>query len=504
MRTSHHRHRGGVPAGTLCTLPLMLCMLPLTLAASIPSAPEWRSAFESHYDVIVLGTGLKESLLSGLLATNGKRVLQLERSAQRGGETGSADLQQLAARTSGPEERLSPARVGKPTSYSIDATPKAFIASGAQLQLFVKGGAWSHMDMKRVQRSLLYRKTADGTADVHRVLANAEDVLKTRVLKPLDKAKMLQLFVWVEKYDEKNLATHVAGLRTKRTLKLKKMSAAGFLKYWDLSDEAKLMVCRGLALYSGSTAELKKLSALKLVRAIKRYKSAYKTFTHMTSPYVHPVGGFGKSLPKAVAEVLEENDGYQLLERPVDRILYDESGAACGVESEGVEVKGDCVVAGPEYAAGMVEEGYKVVRLFAVLAHAPNLCKEATSCQLLLPAQEVDRENDVYLFAGGTTLGLAPKGKWLVVASTKIEADVAAGEDALAVAKRELAAVLPLLKPAKKLFAEVTPYYAPKEEGMPAQLHVCASCDEATHLDSVEKDVLRLYEDITGEALSLD
>lgn len=274
------------------------------------------------------------------------------------------------------------------------------------------------------------------------------------------------------------------------------------------------MICRGLALYSGETAALKKMPALKLVRAIKRYKNAYKTFTHMTSPYVFPVGGFGSALPKAVAEVLEENDGYQLLERPIDRIIYDDSGAACGIESEGVSVTADCVVAGPEYVPDKVAESYKVVRLFAVLAHAPNLCKDASSCQLLMPAQELGRENDVFLFAGGPTLGLAPKGKWLVVASTRVEGDP--DGEAIAVAKRELAAVLPLLKPAKKLLAEVVPYYEPaaaaaaEEEGeeggtpLPANLHVCSSCDESTHLDSVEAEVLRLYEAIAGEPLEMD
>ncbi|KAL1514802.1 hypothetical protein AB1Y20_003888 [Prymnesium parvum] len=482
------------------TLAALLCAPAVVGGSTIPSAPSWQAAAESRYDVVVLGTGLKESLLSGLLASHGKRVLQLERSAQRGGDAASVDLQRLAERTSGPEEQLSPARLGKLSAYSIDAAPKAFVASGTQLQLFVQGGAWSHMDMKRVQRSLLYRKKPDGTADVHRVLANAEDVLKTRFLKPMEKAKMLQLFVWVEKYDESNPATFVAGLTQKRTLKLKRMSAAGFLKYWDLSDEAKQMVCRGLALYSGPTAELKKMSALTLVRRIKRYKDAYKTFSHMTSPYVYPVGGFGTALPKAVAEVLEENDGYQLLDRPIDRIVFDDSGAACGVESEGVEVKCGCVVAAPEYVPDRVTESHKVVRLYAVLAHAPNLCKEATSCHLVIPAQECGRSNDIFLFAGGPTLGVAPKGKWLVVASTRLEGEC--DGEALALAKRELAAVLPLLKPAKKLLAEVVPCYAPKEDEQPPEgLHLCASCDETTHFDSVEEDVLRVYEAITGEPL---
>ena len=41
----------------------------------------------------------------------------------------------------------------------------------------------------------------------------------------------------------------------------------------------------------------------------------------------------------------------------------------------------------------------QVVRLFAVLAHPPNMCKESTSCQLIIPAQQCDRTNDVYMFA---------------------------------------------------------------------------------------------------------
>lgn len=172
--------------------PLLLCMLAAAAASTIPAPPSWQSAADSTYDVVILGTGLKPSLLAGLLANNGKRVLQLERSGVRGGEGASVNLQQLAERTSGPEEQLSPARVGKLSAYSIDAVPKTFMASGTQMQLFVQGGAWSHMQMKRVQRSLLYRKKPDGTTDVHRVLANTEDVLKTRILKTFEKTKMLQ------------------------------------------------------------------------------------------------------------------------------------------------------------------------------------------------------------------------------------------------------------------------------------------------------------------------
>ena len=87
----------------------------------------------------------------------------------------------------------------------------------------------------------------------------------------------------------------------------------------------------------------------------------------------------------------------------------------------------------------------QIVRLFAVLSHAPNLCKDASSCQLLMPAAQLGRKSDVYMSSYGPSHGVAPKGKWVVVASARVEGDVD-GMDAMAVAKRELAAVLPLLK----------------------------------------------------------
>ena len=47
------------------------------------------------YDVIVLGTGLKECVLSGLLAVKGKKVLHLDRNDYYGGETASLNLTNL-------------------------------------------------------------------------------------------------------------------------------------------------------------------------------------------------------------------------------------------------------------------------------------------------------------------------------------------------------------------------------------------------------------------------
>lgn len=52
------------------------------------------------------------------------------------------------------------------------------------------------------------------------------------------------------------------------------------------------------------------------------------------------------------------------------------------------------------------------------------------------------------------------------------------------------------------MFAEISPHYTLREGSEAPQLYVCSSCDAAAHFDSVEADVSRIYEELTGEALA--
>ena len=50
---------------------------------------------DDTYDVIVLGTGLTECILSGLLSVEGKKVLHMDRNDYYGGESASLNLSQV-------------------------------------------------------------------------------------------------------------------------------------------------------------------------------------------------------------------------------------------------------------------------------------------------------------------------------------------------------------------------------------------------------------------------
>jgi Rab GDP dissociation inhibitor len=79
---------------------------------------------QTRYDVVVVGSGLKESLLAGILSKQGRKVLLMEPKPTLGGDSKSMDLQQLAECLEGPETKLSEQRVGDPAEYLIERAPK--------------------------------------------------------------------------------------------------------------------------------------------------------------------------------------------------------------------------------------------------------------------------------------------------------------------------------------------------------------------------------------------
>jgi Rab GDP dissociation inhibitor len=50
---------------------------------------------DEEYDAVILGTGLKECILSGVLSVEGKKVLHMDRNSYYGGESASLNLNQV-------------------------------------------------------------------------------------------------------------------------------------------------------------------------------------------------------------------------------------------------------------------------------------------------------------------------------------------------------------------------------------------------------------------------
>ncbi|GER34202.1 Rab GDP dissociation inhibitor [Striga asiatica] len=111
---------------------------------------------DEEYDVIVLGTGLKECILSGLLSVDGLKVLHMDRNDYYGGESTSLNLVQMWKRFRGSDQP--PAHLGSSRDYNVDMVPKYIMANGALVRVLIHTDVTKYLYFKAVDGSFVYNK----------------------------------------------------------------------------------------------------------------------------------------------------------------------------------------------------------------------------------------------------------------------------------------------------------------------------------------------------------
>lgn len=88
---------------------------------------------DGEYDAIILGTGLTECIISGLLSVKGMRILQLDRNNYYGADTASLSLENLFKKFKG-EDAVVPAEMGSSRNWNVDLVPKFIMVCSYSIQ----------------------------------------------------------------------------------------------------------------------------------------------------------------------------------------------------------------------------------------------------------------------------------------------------------------------------------------------------------------------------------
>eukprot|EP01026_Neomeris_dumetosa_P014289 TRINITY_DN15147_c0_g2_i8.p2 TRINITY_DN15147_c0_g2~~TRINITY_DN15147_c0_g2_i8.p2 ORF type:complete len:295 (-),score=48.60 TRINITY_DN15147_c0_g2_i8:566-1450(-) len=233
--------------------------------------------------------------------------------------------------------------------------------------------------------------------------------------------------------------------------------------------------------------------ALETVERINLYYDSLMKFEGTKSPYIYPLYGLGE-LPQAFARLSAVWGGTYMLNKPDVKVVYDESGVACGVESEGEIAKADMVVGDPSYFPGKSKVVGKVVRAICLMSHPIPNTNDATSVQIILPQRQIGRNTDMYVFCCSYSHNVCPKGKWLAFVSTTVETNNP---------QAELAPGFALLGPTDEVFIEVIDIKEPMEDGTKDKCFISKGYDPTTHFETTVDDLLDMYKRITGQDLDL-
>ncbi|KAG0463760.1 hypothetical protein HPP92_019829 [Vanilla planifolia] len=319
---------------------------------------------DEEYDVIVLGTGLKECILSGLLSVDGLKVLHMDRN-----DSGCKILWKRFRSDGSPSDHLGPNK-----DYNVDMVPKFMMANGALVRVLIHTSVTKYLNFKAVDGSFVYNKGKD--------------------------------------YDESDPKSHEG-------LDLNKVTTREVFGKYGLDDNTIDFIGHALALHrdDGYLDQ----PAIDTVNRMKLYAESLARFQG-ASPYIYPLYGLGE-LPQAFARLSAVYGGTYMLNKPECKVEFDENGKAYGVTSEGETAKCKKVVCDPSYLSTKVKKVGRVARAICIMSHPIPNTNDSHSVQIILPQKQLSRKSDMYVFCCSYAHNVAPEGKYIAFVSTEAETE---------------------------------------------------------------------------------
>lgn len=429
-----------------------------------------------EYDAIVLGTGLKECIISGLLSVDKLKVLHIDRNNYYGGESASLNLQQLFERFR-PGTKVPP-ELGPSRDYNVDLVPKFMMANGKLVRVLLHTDVVKYLEFKAVDGSYVQKQ-----GKIYKVPASDVEALKSPLMGLFEKRRARKFFLYVQDYDEKDPKTHEG-------LNIHNMTMAEVYKHFGLDEHTIDFVGHAIALHRDDSYISE--PALPTIYRMKLYHESLFRYEGLNSPYIYPRYGLGE-LPQAFARLSAVYGGTYMLNKPDVEVVY-EDGVAVGVKSEGEVAKAKLVVGDPSYFKDKVRRVSKVVLCICFMSHPIPNTDNAHSAQIILPQKQINRKSDMYVFCCSYAHNVAANGKYVAFISTTVETDNP---------EAELAPGLALLGPIDEKFVEVRDVCEPLENGATDKAYISKGYDATTHFETTVDDVLDMYKRITGRDLDL-
>ena len=451
----------------------------------------------TNYDVIVLGTGLKECMLAGLLAKfpkktegeeqkEGAKILQLDRNGYYGSDSASLNLTNLWKHFRPGVEV--PKQYGENRDWNVDLIPKYIMANGSLVKLLLKTNVSQYLEWKAVDGTFVYQFHQGGMFSkakgvIHKVPCTAAEALKSDLMSFFEKNRCKNFFAFIQDYEVNNPKTQ-NGLSPVAPFK-------DYIKKYSLESNTVDFIGHAVALYTNDNFLEQK--AITTIEKMQLYFNSFGRYGN--SPFIYPVWGLS-GLAEGFSRLCALYGGTYMLNRDVEEILYDENGNFRGIKSQGEEAYGKILITEPSYVQkfGKVKSVGKVIRRICILNHPIPNTNDVASCQIILPQKQINRKNDIFIAVLNYTHCVCKKGYFLAIISTIAETDKP---------ETEIEVAMDIVGPILEKFDKVSEIYQPIDTTFKGNVFITSSFDPQSHFENDTDNVIDIYEKITGAKLDL-
>ncbi|BET01757.1 unnamed protein product [Nesidiocoris tenuis] len=425
---------------------------------------------DEEYDAIVLGTGLKECILSGMLSVSGKKVLHIDRNQYYGGDCASiTPLEELFARYKSPPPGE---QYGRGRDWNVDLIPKFLMANGLLVKLLIHTGVTRYLEFKSVEGSYVYKG-----GKISKVPVDQKEALASDLMGMFEKRRFRNFLVFVQDVKEDDP-------RTWKDLDPTNTTTQQLYTKFGLDKNTQDFTGHALALYRDD--DYLNEPAMTTIKRIKLYSDSLARYGK--SPYLYPMYGLGE-LPQGFARLSAIYGGTYMLDKPVDEIVL-ENGRVVGIRSGNEVAKCKQVYCDPSYVPDRVKKVGQVIRCICLMDHPIPNTKDALSTQIIIPQKQVNRRSDIYVSQVSYTHQVAAKGWFIAMVSTTVETSNP---------EEEIKPGLDLLGPITNKFVTVSDYFEPTDLGGESGIFISESYDATTHFETTCLDVLNIFKRGTGE-----
>ena len=451
----------------------------------------------TNYDVIVLGTGLKECMLAGLLAKfpkktegeeqkEGAKILQLDRNGYYGSDSASLNLTNLWKHFRPGVEV--PKQYGENRDWNVDLIPKYIMANGSLVKLLLKTNVSQYLEWKAVDGTFVYQFHQGGMFSkakgvIHKVPCTAAEALKSDLMSFFEKNRCKNFFAFIQDYEVNNPKTQ-NGLSPVAPFK-------DYIKKYSLESNTVDFIGHAVALYTNDNFLEQK--AITTIEKMQLYFNSFGRYGN--SPFIYPVWGLS-GLAEGFSRLCALYGGTYMLNRDVEEILYDENGNFRGIKSQGEEAYGKILITEPSYVQkfGKVKSVGKVIRRICILNHPIPNTNDVASCQIILPQKQINRKNDIFIAVLNYTHCVCKKGYFLAIISTIAETDKP---------ETEIEVAMDIVGPILEKFDKVSEIYQPIDTTFKGNVFITSSFDPQSHFENDTDNVIDIYQKITETKLDL-
>lgn len=425
---------------------------------------------DEEYDVIVLGTGLKECILSGMMSVSGKKVLHIDRNKYYGGDI--ASITPLEDFFSMHGMKMPEDMFGRGRDWNVDLIPKFLMANGQLVKLLIYTGVTRYLEFKCLEGSYVCKG-----GKVYKMPADEKEALTTSLMGIFEKRRFRKLMIFIMEFN-------LEDPKTWHGIDPKQNTAEDLYSKFGVDKNTIDVTGHALALHLND--EYLKQPCLEFILRVKLYQDSIQRYGK--SPFLYPLYGLGE-LPQGFARLSAIYGGTYMLDRPDATVVY-EDGKVVGVMAQGETAKCKKVICDPSYSKDKCKHAGKVVRAICILKHPVPNTNDMKSAQIIIPQHQVNRHWDIYISVISHDHMVAAKGFWLAIVSTTVET---------ANPEAELQPGLELLGPIEQKFVSVSDILEPTDDGKDSQIFITKSYDATSHFETTCIDVLETYKRATGE-----